>query len=59
MTKEQMYLLGFNTAIDRMVEECDNKSVTDLISKKKWIDDERIKEVAKELKERVNGNYSK
>lgn len=55
MTKEQMYILGFETAIDRMVEECDNKSVTDLLSKKKWIDDKRIKEVAKELKERING----
>ena len=55
MTKEQMYILGFNTACDRMVEECNNKSVTDLISKKKWIDNKRIEEVAKELKERVNG----
>ena len=55
MTKEQMYLLGFNTAIDRMIEECEKKAVTDLISKTKWIDDKRIEEIAKELKERVNG----
>ena len=55
MTKEQMYLLGFETAINRMVEELDSKAVPDLISKKKWIDDKRIKEIAKELKERVNG----
>ena len=55
MTKERMYLLGFNTAIDRMVEECEEKAVTDSIIKKKWIDDKRIKEIAKELKERVNG----
>ena len=55
MTKEEMYLLGFETALARMVEECDRKAVPDFISKKKWIDNKRIEDIAKELKERVNG----
>lgn len=50
MTKEQMYLLGFNTAIDRMVEECEEKTDYDC-----YIYMGTVEEIAEELKERVNG----
>ena len=48
MTKEQMYILGFETACDRIVEECEKK--TDY-----YVYMGTVEEVAKELKERVNG----
>ena len=50
MTKEQMYLLGFNTAIDRMVEECEEKTDYGY-----YIYMGTVEEIAEELKERVNG----
>ena len=47
---EQMYTEGFETALDRMVEECENKTDYDY-----YIHMSTIEEIAKELKDRVNG----
>ena len=50
MTKEQMYILGFETACDRMVEECEKNTDYGY-----YIYMGTVEEIAEELKERVNG----
>lgn len=45
-----MYIFGFETACDRMVEECENKTDYDY-----YIYIGTVEDVAEELKGRVNG----
>ena len=54
MTKEQMYLLGFNTALDRVDEHIEELQYLD-----ECLSIQDVKDITEELKERVNGNYSK
>ena len=54
MTKEQMYILGFNTALDRVDEHIEELQYLD-----QCLGVQDVKEITEELRSMVNGNNFK
>lgn len=50
MTKEQMYLLGFNTALDRVDEHIDELQYLD-----QCLGIQDVKEITEKLRDMING----